>query len=55
MSEFYDGNSPLSNNTIEDKSPIDLESDITLCALGANIILLDHKDNKFICPQYGNI
>lgn len=30
MSDFYDANSPLANNTIEDKFPIDLESDITL-------------------------
>ena len=55
MSDFYDANSPLANNTIEDKSSIDLESDITLCDLYENIILRDYKDDKLICPKYSNI
>lgn len=33
MSDFYDANSPLANNVIEDKSPADIDSEIILCDL----------------------
>jgi hypothetical protein len=55
MSEFYDANSPLANNVKEDQSPIDLDSDITLCDSCESIILQDYEDDKLICPKCGNI
>lgn len=55
MSEFYDANSPLANSVIDDKSPADLEEEITLCDICDNIILVPYQDTKLLCPKYGNV
>lgn len=59
MNDFYDLTSPLNNTIREDKSEIDLETDIPLCDICENIILkpLNNQENntKLICPKYGNI
>lgn len=58
-SRFYDINSPVRGDIIEDKSEIDLEDDIPLCDNCENIILkpinnLDENNNtKLICPKCG--
>jgi hypothetical protein len=58
-SDFYDLTSPLNRETGEDKSDIDLETDIPLCEYCENIILkpLNNLENntKLICPKCGNI
>jgi len=58
-SDFYDLTSPLNRNTKEDKSEIDLETDIPLCDNCENIILkpLNNLENntKLMCPKCGNI
>jgi hypothetical protein len=58
-SDFYDLTSPLNNTTREDKSDMDIESDIPLCNNCENIILkpLNNLENntKLICPQCGEI
>jgi hypothetical protein len=59
MSDFYDLTSPLNNTIKEDKSDLDLETDIPLCDKCSNIILkpLNNLENnsKLICPNCGEI
>lgn len=39
MNEFYDANSPIGGSVLEDKSSIDLDSEIALCDTCENVIL----------------
>ena len=54
-SDFYDANSPLASEKLEDKSSYDPENDITLCDSCENIMLVPYKDNKLLCTKCGHV
>ena len=55
MSEFYDANSPLTNEILQDKSRYDPDNDITLCDSCSNILLVRYQEYKLLYPKYGNV